>query len=505
MATTSFYPSEDNSYYGPSSWPPEHQALAVHNAVERENNQPTPGGHLSNFFLQANFTKAQNDRRDAKFGAWVMPNMDLNNFTQPMYNFATPCAPKRRTMISDDQFNPWLDRIQERAQRHHIKIFDVITTMLYSDLRYQYAEQLENIQHFREQLFDVNPEFWVFCSGDAQNRTLVRGSCSMAFRAQDSTKEFTIPFGQGTQRIGGFKGWVRRILIPTYGGGGDLWLQFEDFRSNYIGKRYSLDNQRDMDQMMERIFVSSYGNRIIIGISQDEPVHQLRNNPANIVDTPNSHWWLTIINTVTGGVYVHNSMRGVGGGPKTAALVENLNWHLSHISGADLAASNAARKFGPWAKLLAKPVRVACNQQRGGSNDCGVYVVKAIELLVDRVGTGDKQACSRQIILDDANTGWEDRTRKMLTIKEKKSQRTIRAILEPVELKLREHQEGLDRALWHLQHAGAILLSFNHLDPEASLTHDQNQRCPSPSPASEEGCGMTVIPVPRGHKVILQR
>lgn len=64
-------------------------------------------------------------------------------------------------------------------------------------------------------------------------------------------------------------------------------------------------------------------------------------------------------------------------------------------------------------------------------------------------------------------------------------------------LKERVHAEQLERAMWHLDHAGGVLLHIKNLNGDGTSYCTCKDQIDS--------CGFGVVAVPAGYKVVLMR
>lgn len=130
------------------------------------------------------------------------------------------------------------------------------------------------------------------------------------------------------------------------------------------------------------------GKRYVwVGSNGPTTSHPLRKARRVRQYNPN-HWWVTIINSYTGEVCIHNSL-GKLGIEKVNILLENLEWLLNARKSRD----------SEWERILAlrkcplatefedrtDKMRYPARQQENGS-DCGIFALIAIETFVAKSG-----------------------------------------------------------------------------------------------------------------------
>lgn len=73
-----------------------------------------------------------------------------------------------------------------------------------------------------------------------------------------------------------------------------------------------------------------------------------------------------------------------------------------------------------------------------------------------------------------------------------------------IDSRFRDHPEVIPETFWHLDNAGAVLLSFRDINPNYNSNDELNAPCKC-TPEEGARCGFNIVPVPPGWQVILQR
>ncbi|KAG0634143.1 hypothetical protein HOY80DRAFT_1061283 [Tuber brumale] len=209
-------------------------------------------------------------------------------------------------------------------------------------------------------------------------------------------------------------------------------------------------------------------------------------------DQSSNHFWISIVDRVKGHFFSHNNLRDVCDPSILFGVLTPIfeSPRVQNVAGS-----------APTLALPANTVVDVPQQQNG--YDCSVYSVKTItgKLVLDGIPRGSspflsgKPVFSQQLGLRKINS--EVGSRLGLCWKPVCTSATPN-LLNNVLTALSDanHHHDVGRAMWHLDNAGGILLQLNYLPvdnfPPGCLCQNQ-----------DNGCGLSVVPVPPGYQVVL--
>ncbi|CUS08397.1 unnamed protein product [Tuber aestivum] len=214
---------------------------------------------------------------------------------------------------------------------------------------------------------------------------------------------------------------------------------------------------------------------------------------------PGNHWWISIVDRVKGHLFSHNSLRNLG---DPSILFDVLK---------PIFESPVVQNIAGSAATLTLPANTVVDvpQQQNGY-DCGVYSVRTLTGFLEELAQiqgpvptdGESQAARSYIPENWSSTEYRGALRNSFPIRPLQganASTTLKLLNNLITaLSHANHHHDLERAMWHLDNAGGILLQMNSLPvdnfPPSCLCQSQDNRC-----------GFSVVPVPPGYKVVLMR
>ncbi|KAG0644522.1 hypothetical protein HOY80DRAFT_739293 [Tuber brumale] len=211
-------------------------------------------------------------------------------------------------------------------------------------------------------------------------------------------------------------------------------------------------------------------------------------------DQSGNHFWISIVDRVKGHFFSHNSLRDVGDPSILFAVLRPVfeSPRVQNIAGS--------------APTLTRPANTVVDvpQQLNGY-DCGVYSVRTITGFLEGLSEiqgpipadGESQAARSYIPENWSSTEYRGFLRRSFPIRPPHAGgiSTTPNLLNNVLTALSDanHEDDVERAMWHLDNAGGILLQMSCLPvgnlPVGCLCENHDNRC-----------GFSVVPVPPGYK-----
>lgn len=293
--------------------------------------------------------------------------------------------------------------LRTKKEDMDVAILTTIESSLLGDSRVEVANTFQLSEDF------LSKRFWVFPQGNIQGgeeqpplegfnltvRTLEGGPASFEINS-NSIKENLINLLDQIQK-----------LIPKSDQAKEIWWTSQNPATSNIQKFALPGTNFSGQEFLPWVQTAGGGpdRTIWVGTAGEEYKYPVR--PAvRVTACPNSHWWVTIVDSVTGEAYIHDSMRGSGSTGRAETLIENLNWIIETLPPAAKERLPVIRRSqkAPFQPISVPVQALNATQQRNGS-DCGPFLLGNTMGFVDRLQRDDVNVegiCEENLIPD----GW---------------------------------------------------------------------------------------------------
>lgn len=240
----------------------------------------------------------------------------------------------------------------------------------------------------------LSKRFWVFPQGNFQGKDqpLPRGGFNLTVRTlEGDPASFEINSNAIEENLINLLDQIQK-LIPKSDQAKEIWWTSQNpATANNIRKFTLPGNNFSGQEFLPWVQTAGAGpdRTIWVGTAGEEYKYPVR--PAvRVVGSPNSHWWVTIVDSVTGEAYIHDSMRESSSTSRAETLIENLNWIIETLPPAAKERLPVIRRsqkapFQPISVPVQAPNAI---QQRNGS-DCGPFLLGNTMGFVDRLQRDD--------------------------------------------------------------------------------------------------------------------
>lgn len=283
-------------------------------------------------------------------------------------------------IVVDDE----IVNLRTRIEDLDVSILTTMESNILGDSRVELADRFNLYENF------LSKRFWVFPQGNIQlGREHYKTGFSLTVRTLEGGV-FIITSDDIEKNLAGFLDNIRN-LIPNDDRHKEIWWTpynpetskdssiFALPGTNFLGPEFLPYLQTLVDDENLTIWVGTAGGRYI------NPIRPIK----KIATGPNTHWWVTFVDSVTGEAYIHDSVRGMGT-TRTIQLVENVNWIIKNLPPAVKERLSAIRKSQRFPfQPISVPVQSSKAKQQGNSSDCGPFVLGNIMGFVDRLRRDD--------------------------------------------------------------------------------------------------------------------
>lgn len=286
--------------------------------------------------------------------------------------------------LVDDVIDEELDRLKVGIDHLDVYVMNMRSTILLGDNRVEVSQGFT----LNEDL--LSRRFWVFPQGNNQvGRQKFKGADITIHTlegAKDGESSFVIPYNTISENPGIFASQIRDFMTKR-DRNKEIWWSLRNPVNSGLAKYALPGAEFRWSQFVPYLGFHDGGQTqdIWVGTAGSEYVVPIR--PAMKVDsTPNSHWWVTFVDSMTGEAYIHDSMSGGSGTRKTTKLIENLNWHLQILDPTIKKNLPLIRISGkaPFEPIYA-PVQFAGTVQQRNSSDCGAFVLGNVTGFLERL------------------------------------------------------------------------------------------------------------------------
>lgn len=305
---------------------------------------------------ELDFIELVNDKRGIKDGEWML------------------------NLVVDDE----IVNLRTRIDDLDVSILTTMESNMLGDSRVELADRFDLHENF------LSKRFWVFPQGNIQvGRARYKTGFSLTVRTLEGGV-FIITSDDIVKDLAKFLDDIRN-LIPNADRHKEIWWNpynpetsketpmYALPGTNFLGPEFLPYLQTLTDEENRTIWVGTAGGRHIY------PIRPVR----GVVAAPNTHWWVTFVDSVTGEAYIHDSVRGMGT-KSTIQLVENANWIIENLPPAVKERLSAIRKSQRFPfQPISVPVQSRKAKQQGNSSDCGPFVLGNIMGFVDRLRRDD--------------------------------------------------------------------------------------------------------------------
>lgn len=490
-----------------------------------------PNGILAALANPQNFTpEARLQRKKDRPEEWLYKNYVENHIfkvADRSSDFKTLTKDNRglepEQWIYNNAIDDELDR--QRAKCEFLDVF-ILTTdqaVIAADGRVEYADE-----------FDLSGEmlskrFWIFPQGNIQASTHIDSpDFELIVNTLEGENKRPSSFKTTSNSIAiDLQGFLIQIynLMPDRENDSNIWWTTDDLAHDpQTVRRHSLPVESFLGpDFLPWLGVASQDVKRVIWVGTSGSGYSYPVRPVTkYTESPNSHWWMTVIDSVTGKAYVHDSLKRGANRSKTKKLVENLNWFLkAHYPALKEIPSIRASGKAPFAPIPS-PILCSTAKQQTNGFDCGIFVLGNVAGFVNLLERGydDEKICEEVLISEEWTA--DGLRKQLLDLKKPVGQtNTFTIILRPeinplisllqmikarksdvetwaeVDARLNEYPKAqFADAFWHLDNAGAILISYKDIDLRPA---------DAGSPMSPDTSEVTLVPVPMGHKIVLQR
>lgn len=298
--------------------------------------------------------------------------------------------------VTNDIIDKEIARLQPRLDVLDVFIADTWQTILLSDSRVEWADS-----------FNLSDEmlarrFWVFPQGNVQF-AVPRHDFEVQVNTQEGESADSSSFKATCKSISGdFKGFLTRIrdMLPKREKNKSIWWTSDGPETATDRRRkYVLPEKGFSGVDFVPWLHAMSGRSMWVGTTGTEHLNPMR-APVKVIEAPNSHWWVMVIDSNTGGAFLHDSMAGLGSKHKALRLVRNLNWLLGNLSPELKKQIPGVRTSGaaPFEPVGAPKNVPGTTQQKNGS-DCGIFAIGNITGFVERLEREDiKGICTANLL-----------------------------------------------------------------------------------------------------------
>lgn len=355
-----------------------------------------PRGAIATLANHRNFTpEAVLARQSASPKKWTYSDhfepTKIFQFTKQQPDFQTLSRDFRgleaNGWLLDTVIDEELDRIELAADGLDVSIMRMTGTLLLGDSRFEVSQGFLLSEDF------LSKRFWVFPQGNYQAARPKHSGSDITIHtlegANDGESSLVITFKTISENLGTFTSQIRDFMTKR-DKDKEIWWSLRNPATSTMAK-YSLPgSQFRWSQFSPYLGFSDSGQNqhIWVGTAGSEYIVPIR--PTQKVEqSPNSHWWVTIVDSVTGEAYIHDSLRGVSSTRKTTKLIENLNWLLETLPPNLKGILPQIRRSGkaPFTPIYA-PVQFTASTQQKNSSDCGAFLLGNVAGFVERLKQG---------------------------------------------------------------------------------------------------------------------
>lgn len=351
------------------------------------------GGTLAALTDPRNFTPEMRAQRIlANPREWRMEDhvdgVNIFDYTRRQTDFAGVLSDTtglgKNQWLTEDIFNPEIKRWRDKIKELEVYVATLAESVALSDSRVELAEE------FKIPAEMLMKRFWVFVQNNVQQTgNAFPHEITVIVRTHEervpgkNTFRVTSPYIE--QNYQDFLGQIRE-LIANPEEGKSIWWAKADPQGPGLNdpkvKKYPLNAELSAVDLLRRLAdIEALEREIWVGSTGPIFTYPLRKTIA-VKKKESSHWWLTIIDSSTGGVYIHNSVAGIE--PKAGKLIENINWLLAAQTAEEWKMLADCRPTGLplMTPLVRSGLRTPSPRQKNAS-DCGIFALSNLEAFIN--------------------------------------------------------------------------------------------------------------------------
>lgn len=352
-----------------------------------------PDGAIAALIDPNNFTAEERFKRQLRPpGKWVYldyveptkifpltkPNQDFQGLSKDFRGL------EAHGWLLNDIIDDELNRLKKNIDGLDVSIMNISGTVFLGDNRVEFAGEFTLDEDF------LSRRFWVFPQGNYQQGRPKYKGCDITIHtlegAENGESSLVIAYDTFSKDFGTFTSQIRNFMTRR-DKAKEIWWSLGNPTTS-TRTRYALPGTKfRWSQFLPYLGHSNdaQNQHIWVGTSGSQRIIPIRPTPK-IEPVPNSHWWVTFVDSVTGEAYIHDSLSGVTSTRKTTTLIENLNWLLENLR-PDLKKNlSHIRTSGkaPFEPIYA-PVQFAGAIQQRNSSDCGAFVLGNVTGFLERL------------------------------------------------------------------------------------------------------------------------
>lgn len=342
-----------------------------------------------------------NSRKIWRYEDYIEPT-GIFNITKTKRDFRALTRDRRGINAGEWMTNLVMDEeIMELRAKNvdlDVSILTTIESSVLGDARPEYANVFELSEDF------LSKRFWVFPQGNFQMKS-------------DSLKEFNITVRTLEGSAASFKISSKAVeadlldlldqiqkLIPESDQAKEIWWTFTNPATAEGQRKFALPGTNFSGlEFLPWLQTSGAGpdRTIWVGTADEKFIYPVRPS-TKVLESWNTHWWVTIVDSVTGEAYIHDSMRGSSSTERSQTLIENLNWIIKTLPPAAKERLPVIRRSqkAPF-QPISEPVQNSKTIQQRNGTDCGPFLLGNTMGFVDRLKRDNvnlKTICTKNLI-----------------------------------------------------------------------------------------------------------